>query len=491
MRALIYIFLLGSLLAGCASAGQAGSEQSGLAETAAPVKIELTALPATAAPSAAAPASGAVLIAYDPSRKGHTLRPVNPATGEEVAGHAPVWISAGEEYLPQLAYSSDGSKLAAIESRGSTCEAFAVGTSCYPRAIAVRIVDLPTWQVISATLPADGWSDAVSFSPGADRLAISYNRSKGSSVLVIDTSSGETLADLASGFRPEGIAFYQDNRHLLLYGTLPAKEPGVTPPGPLRLEAHSLLSGEKLWERELADVTSGSWCLEGCEGEHGQQLYTIWKPAIVVSPDGGMLYIVHADQDKMTRVSLADGSREDVKIREAQSWIERLLASTAGAALAKGGARGATRLAVISPDGERLYVQSTAMDAELNQDGFWEPADETTLLQVIEAQSGLILAQKPASGYGIRITADGKNLLFGSWTETAVNTEILSADDLESVASLVGWDAAFAPDLDGNMILLGSRGTNTTTELGLIDPDNFLVLGSWKYNGQAYWAPAR
>jgi hypothetical protein len=490
MRTLIYLFLLGSLLAGCASAGQTGIVQGGLAVTAAPAKAYPSALPDSTVPSPTAPDSEAALMAYDQSQKGYTLRKVNPATGEDVGG-APVRISSGDEYLPHLAYSADGSKLAAIESRGTSCEAFAGGVSCYPRAHAVQIIDLPTWQVISTTLTADGWAEAISFSPEAGKLAISYNHSKGSSVLVIDTASGEILSDLEIGFRPAGIAFYLDNRHLLVYGTLPAAEPGVTPPGALRVEAYLIPTGEKIWERELADVTSGSWCLENCTGEHGQQLYALWTPAILVSPQGDMLHILHADRNLLTRISLADGSRADVEVREAQSWLERLLAWSAGTALAKGGMEGATRLAAISADGKQLYVQTTTMKSEQNKDGFWAIVDETTELQAIDTHNGTILAQKPATGYGIRLTPDGKHLLFGTWTQSDVKTDVLSAKNLERVARLDGWEVAISPDTGGNLLLLGSRGTNTTTELTWIDPDSFQVQGSWKYKGQASWIPIR
>ncbi len=354
----------------------------------------------------------------------------------------PVLVSHGKDYSPQLAYSPNGSRLAAIETRGESCEAFAGGSSCYPRAIAVRIVDLPAWQVISTTLSNDGWTGAISFSPTADRLAISYNRQKGSSVLVLDTSTGETLTDLALGFRPAGIAFYQDEGRLLVYGTLPAEKPGVTPPGPVRLEAYAIPSGEMLWERELTGVVSGNWCLENCDDTHGMQLYAIWTPAILLSPDGTTLYILHADQDKMTQVSLKDGGSQDVQIHEAQSWIERLLASTAGVALAKGGAKGTTRLAAISPDGERLYVQSSTMNATLNQDGYWEPADAVTELQAVDAHSGQILASIPASGYGERLTTDGEYLFSSGWTDSGLETAIWSAGGLESVPSLKGWELA-------------------------------------------------
>ena len=494
MKTSIYLvlgsLLLNSLLVGCASAGRAGIERSSVKNTAQPAKTEQPALPATLDLDAAPSASGVVLTAYDWSQKGYTLLPVDPATGEAVPGHTPVRISQGELYMPHLAYSPDGSKLAAIESRGESCEAFAGGTSCYPRAIALRLVDLPSWQVISTALPADGWVGAISFSPGADRLAISYNRQKGNSVLVIDTSSGEVLSELALGFRPEGIAFYRDNSQLLAYGTLPAEVPGFTPPGPLRLEAYSIPSGERLWGRELADVTRGSWCIEGCKNVHGQQLYAAWYPAIVLSPDGSLLYILHADQDKLTRVSLAGGSSESVEIREAQSWIERLLASTADVALAKGGAKGTTRLGVISPDGKRLYAQSITTDAVLNQDGFWESADAVTELQVIDTQSGQILARKPASGYGLSLTPDGKYLLSGAWTETGVDTEIWSADDLEKVVHVDGWELVFSRNLDGNIVLLGSRRTDSITEIALFDLENFQVKGGWKYSGLVYWIPA-
>jgi len=158
-------------------------------------------------------------------------------------------------------------------------------------------------------------------------------------------------------------------------------------------------------------------------------------------------------------------------------------------ALAKGGTEGTTRQAVISPDGKRLYMLSTTTDAELNQDGFWENTHVNTELQVIDPQSGQILARMPASGYRIRLSPDGRYLFIDNWTAPGVDTEIWSADDLKRVASLKDWELVYSPDIDGNMVLLGSRGNNTTTKLARIDPDSFQVQGSWKYNGQANWVP--
>jgi hypothetical protein len=352
------------------------------------------------------------------------------------------------------------------------------------------VLDPQSWQVVSSPLPSDGWAGALSFSPSADRLAIGYNHPGKSSVLVLETSNGEILTTLRPGFRPEGVAFFQDGRQLLVYGTQTVEQPGVTAPGPLRLEAYSIPSGEKLWGQELSDVTSGSWCLEGCEDEHGRQLYAILKPAYVLSPDGTTFFILHADQEKFTRVSLADGTREDIEIHEAASWFDRLLAATAGVAQAKGAVRGGDKLATISPDGTRLYAQSTEMDAELNSDGYWESLDSVTELQIIDANSGQILASADASGYGYVLSTDGKYLFSTVWTDAGLETEVLSAEDLSRVTGLLGWELMYSQDLNGNKVLLGRHETSATTSLALVDADNFEIVGSWKSTGMANWVPA-
>jgi hypothetical protein len=348
-----------------------------------------------------------------------------------------------------------------------------------------------SWEVITSTLPADGWVSQIAFSPAGDRLAVSYNGVEGSTLMLIDAASGKTLGAQRLDFQPEGVAFFQGGEALVAYGTLQGVEPGLSEPEGLRLEAVSAPSMARLWQRDLPEVTSGQWCLEGCDAEHGMQLYAYWAPGIVVSPQENRLYIFHADEDKMTRLSLADGSSEDVKLQEAQSWLERLLTWTAGVAYAKGGMQGITRQAVLSPDGKTLYALSTSTDSELNPDGWWEVTETNTELVMIDTQNGAVLARQPASGYTLRLTPDGKHLLSEQWMDPGMETQVWSADDLSPLALLDGWEVTLTADAEGNDLYLAKRGENTIREMGIVDPQSWQVQTPWEIKGRALWVPVR
>ena len=486
MKTLIYITLFTCLLAGCASTGQVEISQT----TGMKAQVSaITELPAEAKAAETPRLTGGVLLAYyDPTQMGYHIRPVDPANGEAIPARDPIRLSQDKNYLPQYAYTPDGKLLVALETRGQSCEAFSGGTSCYPGAEALHLVSLPDWKDITTLLPGSGWVGTLIFSPGNERLAMLYNRANTSSLLIIDAASGEIVAQQALDFQPERVAFAQEGRTLVVYGTPQSDNPGITQPGAPRLVALDAVTLETVWEREFSGLASGSWCLEDCDQPHGQQLYAYWAPAVVFAPAENQLFILHADRDQLTRVDLVDGAVSQLQITKRQSWLERLLSLTAGVASAKGGSRGATKQAFLAAGGKQLYVLSTATDAVRNQDGYWEPINEYTEAQVIDLASGQIVDRYPAASSWLRSSPDGRFILVETWQDTGLDTQLLAAGTLEKVADFQDWEIVWAPGLDGQAALLGKRGTNTTTELALFDPQSYQVVSTWSYNGLAEWA---
>jgi hypothetical protein len=490
MKLSLSLALIALLLVGCSLAGQAGMQSGPQTEAPAAIGNKLpsnTSMPAV-------PTTGTIpsaLLAYPGTAySGYELGPVDPATGQPIPGHSPIQIGHGTVFGMQYEYSGDGRRLALIESRGESCEPFMGGTSCRPTADLLHLIDLEAWQEITATLPGAGWVSTLAFSLDGERLALDYNNAKSSIILLVNPTDGQFVSKTQLDFRPEQIAFTPDGRSLAVYGQPMSDAPGITEPGSPRLVALQAVEGgafKKLWELELQGVDSGQWCLEGCDASHGQQLFAYYQPGVLFSSAEAKLYILHADGEQMGIVDLATGRIDTVPIGAPQSWIERLLSLTAGVAQAKGGMRGATEHAVLSPDGSKLYTIATTWDAELNQDGFWESKQTKNEVQVIDLKSRQIIAHEPTQAYTLRIDPTGKYLLLDAWVNTGQSTWVLAADGLSHVNSQLGWQVLPARGMDGKITWLGIRTNETTTDLALLDPQNLQIANSWQVNGQAQW----
>lgn len=442
----------------------------------APLPAKITAQP-TALPAVE---SGAFLLQWNARASQFEIRAVNPATGSELPGYAPILAAA-------YAFSADGRLLATVESQARVCEPYAGGTACRPRAGAVHVTDLRTRDEVTAVLSTKGWADALVFDPDGAYLAWVQNDQTGSTLMLLKRHTGKIAAQRALDFRPWRMAFSQEGTELMVYGAPLGDSPGMVKPGSPRVLLVDARTLETRWEETLAGVLSGEWCLENCTASHEQVLYAYWAPAVVPSHDGQRLYIVHADEERLTTVDFDARTVRSVEIKVAQSWFEEFLSLTAGVAHAKGDVQGASKEAVLSPDGKQLFVVGRAMDVTRDAEGNRQYDEEFLGLQVVDVESGRITASRDIEALNIRITPDGAHLLINGPGQRGLWTEAIDARSLQSITRITEWEVIPTRTLDGQPIILANQSNERRSELALLDPKSFDAIYSWVADTYAMW----
>ncbi|MBI3733634.1 MAG: hypothetical protein HY259_09290 [Chloroflexi bacterium] len=457
-----------------------------------PIAAQLTATPVptatpTATPYIAAvppPGDAVLLSVLDQQEQRREIRLVDPATGQKIPGYPPIKAA-------HAAFSPDGQKLAAIEYGGQSCVT-AGGSLCVP--VVLHLVDIQTWHEVTAALPAlppSGWAEPIAFSPDNARLALVYQETDAGALMLFDTSQARLIAQRPLDFRVAQMAFAADGKMLSLYGQPDGPHFGEVKPPPPRI---LLVDGATLdlkWNQTLADIVSGSWCLETCDQSHELRLSVSWRPAALFSRDGGRLTIVHADSERLTTVDLSARTVRTVEIRAARSWFEQLLDLTAGVAEAKGGFVGAYKTAVILPDGKTLYLLGQMMNAARDSQGRWDTTYATTGLHVIDTQSGRQTATRESSSKWIKLTADGATLLLtGNDVQNNWWSEVYDTRTLQRVARLDQWEVTPSRRLDGQPILLASQPLRRQPQLAVLDPRTFAVLHIWSADTFDFWPSA-
>lgn len=352
----------------------------------------------------------------------------------------------------------------------------------------LKLVDLATWEVVTTTLTFDGVYSPPLFTANNTRLLVvtqQENAPEPSIVHLVDLTNGTLLAEQPLSFYPENYQFTPDGRAIMFYGTA-----GTTnQPYVALLDADNL---NVLWEVPVEGLASGHVMPEGSSNAMDA---IWWQPAPVFAPDKALLYIVHADQEKLTSVDFAAQSITTETLSEPLSWIERLLLLTARTAHAKV-ANGVFKQAMISPDGTQLYVTGVRHSIPNG----WPQLQTALGLQVIDLATGEISAQVDTAAQAITIEPEGGRLFLHGWSAdqgepyTDEWTEVLDAATLEQIAMLEGRAISVAHRLDGAPVLLSTtRLDNGKTEFAVLDPQSFEVISAtadW-YNGYAGWVVLR
>lgn len=133
-------------------------------------------------------------------------------------------------------------------------------------------------------------SSLLAFRPDASHLALAYNEPNASRLMVFDTERTALVADRMLDFRPSLLTYTENGMTLVVYGQERGVPAGLGTPPPPQVLLFDAATLEPLWERSLDTVLSGSWCLERCTEQHGQQLLVEWQPAVVPAHDGRRLY---------------------------------------------------------------------------------------------------------------------------------------------------------------------------------------------------------
>jgi hypothetical protein len=178
----------------------------------------------------------------------------------------------------------------------------------------------------------------------------------------------------------------------------------------------------------LEGVTA--WQIQVDTAGANESPYRMYLPGLAWNLERDLLYVVHADSDRISVVDLVQGEvRRQSEIRPAQSLLERLLGRLATPAQAKA-VPGTEKKAVLSPDGDRLYVVGLRSEMEWNENKQeWNWYQVPLGLQVI-ATDGLAELQHPDLPVNNLVLSPN-----GEWLMLAGAYDVTGADGhLERVA---------------------------------------------------------
>jgi hypothetical protein len=227
--------------------------------------------------------------------------------------------------------------------------------------------------------------------------------------------------------------------------------------------------------------------MEGSIGD--EHLMEFLEPAVVFSTQKNSLYIVHADQEKLTKIDFDAHQASTLDIRPKMSWIERLLAIFAQPVQAKA-ASGTRKQAVLSPDG-KIYVVASRQAIETDKNGNLHPTRELLGLQVLDPVAGEELSHLNIGADEIHISPDGASLFLTSWGwgDVKGRAEVVSIKDMSVRARFDNQsDRTFLITLSpvGKPHLLLLRYGSNNTELTLLDWDSLDAAGDWKVKNFPY-----
>lgn len=409
--------------------------------------------------------------------------------------HKPIVLGSDMEFGVSAFFSPDGRLLAAFESEGQSCQPFAGGSSCYPSAVMLHLIEVSNWGETLVSLPGGGYAGPVAFNENSSQMAFAYNKAEGNELVMVDTAAGMLLNQRPLDYPLSFLGFAGDGQSLVLVGAEQGERPGISPPGETQVQLLDLQTLEPTWEQLIPELLNGFWCAENCDADHNEQLNAMWSPAIVLSPDRTALHIVHADSDQLTTVDLQTHTVRQMTIEVAQSWFDRLLARTAGVAEAKGAVRGATRQAAVSADGRKLYLIGQDYTPSWNEErGYWDMDYKSLGIQVIDTTSGRILEQRESEASLISRSPDGALLLLQQYGQDGLKTIILDATSLAELGVVDDYEVLSTFQIDGRVTLVGIQYTTTGSglEMAIIGPvlETMNVTQSWPSNRQTSWVTA-
>ena len=302
-----------------------------------------------------------MLLLVDSGEAGLCLRPVDPASLEDLPGYTP--LELGHHY--DDAFSPDGRTLAAI-----------VWPTGWSSAGELHLIDLSTWEAHPAGLRFDNYISLLAFSPDGESLywSVATNRSSahglpgGFELRRYDIAAQEEHTVASLPFGPTDARLFSAGSRMALYG-VPIDD------GNLAADWPHLLIVDLVAQASPDALIRADIRLDGLiDGQRqvsvsgGQPAYQYDRAGLGWDLARQRLYIVHPTQDKVTVVDLA---REQVvreaRIQPSQSLIERVLAWFASPALAKA-VPGTEHSVVLSPDGAYLHIVSLRRELE---EGAW------------------------------------------------------------------------------------------------------------------------
>jgi hypothetical protein len=405
----------------------------------------------------------------------HLLVPVDPVSGQALPDYEP--ISLGQSITH--AFSPDGNMLAVVGFKSSE----------NPRGGTLHLIDLRTWEDRTQAMDLEGYVNAIAFSPDGKQLAIACSGDLKNQLLILDVSKPFIKSKTAIRQSPLDLFVYKmkfsaDGSGLMVYGSRIENRFTVnetSPESPVAVLLDSVDLSVR-WEANLEGVRHGIVPKDGGAtvdmSQPGQAIYLF--PALVFAPQRDILYVVHPDEDKLTTVDFGGQNFSTAEIKPQLSWMERLLSLTAGVAHAKV-AEGTSKVAVVSPDGQFLYIVGQRNDLIQDKNGNWQMIANPLGMQIVRAEDGSRLAHIDTEASELSISADGRYLYLRGWGEAQDSawTQVFDVSTNQSTTRMDRMWLVSTRRANGSPIMASSVWINDQGEHRNALVDSQSVLAEW------------
>jgi len=328
----------------------------------------------------------------------------------------------------------------------------------------------------------------MALSPDGKRLAIAHGESS-YKLTMVNVEDGAITAQVKTDSFISRLKFTQSGDALMLYRPTfdLINQLKAPPPQVLLLDAADL---SPRWSAELEGVHDGIFAKDDTITpaqlyEPGNALYL--SPGLVFAPDRDALYVVHPDSEQLTTVNFDDQTVKTVEIKTKLTWFERLLSLSAGVAHAKI-ADGTNKQAVISPDGQFLYVMGITNATFQDQMGNLQMEQTRHGLEIIQTSDGSRLEHFETEATELSLSPDGRFLYMRNWGAGPPWTEIFdtaSRQLVEHKEKLFGTPALL---VNGEALLVSTYSTSETSNfMSVLQPDGSSVLAEWRAPASVWW----
>jgi DNA-binding beta-propeller fold protein YncE len=457
---------------------QVGEPESAKAETPSPSPI--------IAKSVSLGESVPVAVWTDKSQE-DSLVPIDPHTGQVLPDYEPIPLGQSS----YQAFSPDQHTLAVV--------GFVSGQ--HPNGGSLHMINLNTWKEKVQELQLDSYVNAMAFSPDGRQLAIAYGNAQ-SHVLILygnpPVTSKTAIRETALDFYVYSMKFKSDGSGLMIYGSkienrYTVNETSPDPPVAVLLDNADL---SVRWKANLDGVHDGILSKDGNVvatpdlTQPGSAIYLY--PGLAFAPDSNILYVVHADEDRLTVVDFAAQKVTTLNIKPQLSWIGRLLSLGAIDAYAKV-AEGTRKSAVISPDGKFLYIVGQRSELTGTSGNEIQMNNIPLGLQIVRTSDGSRVAHYDTDAQELSISADGRYVYLRSWgvsPDIAV-TQIFDTSSDRIISSLNGMFLMPTRRINGTPILGSSVWVNDKgiNHNAIVDPQNLAVTTKWDSTDTPNWLP--
>ena len=349
------------------------------------------------------------------------------------------------------------------------------------------LIDLPSWKYRTFDVGLHGWLSAVLYSPDGTLLALASGLSDGG-LRIVDVKSGEVKASAQAGFAIRNVEFTTDGKALMVYGPHLVAEISVGAPKAALLAISDL---SVLWAVELKGIRHGIFPKKpGTMDIYQPGAAWFFTPGIAFSPNRDILYLVHGDKDKLTTVDFTSRKVSTIDIHVKTSWLDQLMALTAGVAYAKG-MDGTTKQALISPDGKLLFVGGNTEVVTQQANGDWDITDTPLGLQVIAVDDGTFVNKIGTEASPTWLSSDGSQIFLSGWKRDNNGTPWTDVYDISSQSIVKHFDGLYlfsTRRLDGKVILVSSNQiSENVSYMASIEPDTWAITGEWKEPANVSW----